>query len=585
MSRNPDREPLGIKPSVTDKLIRAVAAHPYLCALLLCLGLNPFYLGAAENVPQNALYAEVLMVLTAGFGCITYVCRKREVIKPIQYSLYVLFFLVICVTTRMYAQSESKGIWMFVAGFALLLMFYSFAMTKRFKEQLLSLLIIGTGFLLKFYYVYYSSCYTRQNDVHRFGGDNGHAGYMEYLLFNKKLPDFDVREVWQFCHPPLHHFICALWIGVNENVLGVGHNPARESLQTLSLFYTTVIMITAYKIFRHFKLKGLAMYVPLAVVSFHPCFVLMSGAINNDVLSVAFAMFAFYQTLKWYEDPKMSTIMKIAVCVGCAMMTKLNAALVAPSIAIVFLVVFIRNFKEKGAKLFGQFAAFGAVCIPLGLWFEIKNYIKFKVPIMYVQEMSVNSRQYIGDQPFLKRITDFSKYQFDSVYEQWLGENGESYNEFNPLVTLLKNSLFTESISDNTLGNSPLYHKLAVIFFWLAALIAAACFVMMVYNLFTKSGLDLTMKAMWGSYYALMMLNFYKMSADYPFTCTMNFRYITPTVIIGAFFMGITLKRLEEKRENKAAEAAADVMAAAAVVFCLLSVIIYLQVCVPKTAA
>ncbi len=582
MSRSPDSEAVCIKKSVTDRIVRSAAAHPYLWALLLCLGLNPFYLGSAENVPNNALYIEALMVLAGGSAAITYVSRLKQFIKPIQYSLYVLYFLVICVTTRLYSQSDKKGVWMFVAGFAILLAFYTLAQTKKFKDQMLSMLIIGTGFLLKFYYVFYTSCYTRQNDVHHFGGDNGHAGYMEYLLFNKKLPDFDVREVWQFCHPPLHHFISACWIGVNEFVLGVGHNPARESLQTLSLFYSTVIMITAYKIFRHFKLNGTALFVPLGIVSFHPCFVLMSGAINNDVLSVAFAMGAFYLTLKWYDDPKFSTIMKIAVCVGCAMMTKLNAALVAPPIAVVFLVVFIKRFKQQGKQLFGQFAAFGAVCVPLALWFEIKNYIKFKVPITYVQEMSVESRQYIGDQPFLKRITDFSSYQFKSVYEQWLGENGESYNEFNPLVTLLKNSLFTESIGDGTLGGSKLYHDLAALFFWVAALIAAACFVMMIFNICTKSGIDPTMKAMWGSYYALMMLNFYKMSADYPFTCTMNFRYITPTVIIGAFFMGLTIKRLTEKKDSKAAGTAVSVMTGSVVLFCLLSIIIYLQVCVPK---
>ncbi len=584
MSKSPDSGSVCIKSSVTDKLVRSAAAHPYLWALLVCLGLNPFYLGAAENVPPNALYLEVLMVLVGGFAAITYVCRIKQVFKPIHYSLYVLFFLVICVTTRIYSQSPSKGVWMFVVGFALLLGFYSLALTARFKDQMLSLLIIGTGFLLKFYYVYYSSCYTRQNDVHHFGGDNGHAGYMEYLLFNKKLPDFDVREVWQFCHPPLHHFICAWWIGINENILGVGHNPARESLQTLSLFYSTVIMITAYKIFRHFKLNGTAMFVPLGLVCFHPCFVLMSGAINNDVLAVAFTMGAFYLTMKWYDDPKFATIMKIAVCIGCAMMTKLNSALVAPPVAVVFLVVFIKRFKQQWKQLIGQFAAFGAVCIPLGLWFEVKNYLKFDVPITYVQEMSKNSRQYIGDQPFLKRITDFSKFQFDSVYEQWLGENGESYNEFNPLVTLLKNSLFTESIGDGTLGNSKLYHDLAVLFFWVAAFIAAACFIMMVFNICTKSGIDGTMKALWGGFYSLMMLNFYNMSAKYPFTCTMNFRYITPTVIIGAFFMGVTIKRLKEK-SSKGADIAIKAMSGVTVLFCLLSIIIYIQVCIPKTNA
>lgn len=42
-------------------------------------------------------------------------------------------------------------------------------------------------------------------------------------------------------------------------------------------------------------------------------------------------------------------------------------------------------------------------------------------------------------------------------------------------------------------------------------------------------------------FYVFMMLNIYKMSADYPMVCTMNFRYITPTVIVQALFGGIWL--------------------------------------------
>lgn len=580
MSKSHDISSFSIKPNRTDRFVRALAAHPYLCALAVCLGINPFYFGADINVPSNALYIELFFVLAAGFGVIYHLFRRGVLDRIKASAAAALYFVLICFTTKRYAESPRKGLWMFVIGFALLTLVYYFAQTKKYKGQLYSLLIMSTGFLLKFYYVFYTSCYTRQNDVHSFGGEIGHAAYMEYLLFNRKMPDFDVRNVWQFCHPPLHHFISAVWIGVNEYVLGIGYAPARESLQTLTLFYSMTIIITAYKIFRHFKLSGTALYIPLAIVSYHPCFVLLSGSINNDVLSVAFMMGAFLCTLKWYEDHKLSYILKIALCVGLGMMTKLSAALVAPPIALVFLIVFIKELKTNGAKLFGQFAAFGVLCVPLGLWFGIRNYINYRVPITYVQEMSTSSIQYLGELDFVKRVTDFSPKQFSSVFEQWIDLDENSYNEYNPLITLLKNSIFGESIREVLLGDGSIYVTLAKVLFWLAAFIAAMCFVMMIYNIFTKSGIDRVMKLFWGSFYLMMMVNFYKMANDYPFTCTMNFRYITPTVIIGAFFAGVSIKRMGTS-EKPAAAVAVKLIGAAAALFCALSAVIYIQVCLP----
>ena len=580
MSKSPDESSLEISPRFTDRLVRALARHPYLCTLAVCLGIDPFYLGSIYNVPPNAMYIEVFMVFAAAFWIIHRISRKKALGKGITVLSAVVVSLLICAATLMYSRSEYKGLWMFVGGVLIMLLLYRFAKTDKYNEQLMSLLIMGIGFMLKFYYVFYSSCYTRQNDVHEFGGPNGHAAYMEYLLFNHKLPDFDVRTVWQFCHPPLHHIISALWIGVNEFVLGVGHNPARESLQTLSLFYSMTIMITSYRIFRHFRLKGLALYVPLGIVCFHPCFILFSGAINNDVLSVAFMIGAFLCTLRWYKRPELKEILKIALCVGLGMMTKLSAALVAPPIALVFLIVFIKRFKSDGKRLFGQFALFGLVCVPLGLWFEIKNYIKFRVPITYVQEMSRDSIQYIGDQRFLDRITDFSPKQFSSVFEQWLGPDAD-YNEHNPLIALLKNSLYSESIREKTFHYQPFYLSMARAFFWLAALLAAVCLVMMIFNIVTKSGLDPVQKLFWASFYVMLVGNFYKMALDYPFTCTLNFRYITPTVIVGVFFAGISVRRMQDSGKEKALMLS-KLMAFAVFIFAVFSTLLYVQICLPE---
>lgn len=445
---------------------------------------------------------------------------------------------------------QYKGAWVFGAGTAVLIFLYYFADMKKFRQQINSAMLIGIGFMVKLAYVMNTSIYVRQHDVRNFGGDSGHCGYIEYLLFNHHLPDFDIRERWQFCHPPLHHAISALWIHINENILGVGYDPARESLQTLTLFYSMCIMITAYKLLKYFGLKGKALFIPILIINFHPSFILLSGSINNDVLSVALIMGAVLSALNWYRDRKMSSIIKTALCIGLGMMTKVSAAIVAVPIGLLFMVVFFSHIRTDAKKLIGQFAVFGLICVPLGLWFGLRNYIKWDMPITYVQKMDKSETQYIGDQSFSDRVTDFSPKQLESIYLQWATENDDGsiqgYNEYNPIIAATKTSVFGEFVNEQSFENAPYLNFTAKILFWDNVLIAAAALICMISFLFVRSDADSAQKLFLFSFRLAMMMSFYKMAHDYPFTCTMNFRYITPTVIIGSIFIGFTLNRLKD---------------------------------------
>lgn len=579
---NPDRASLCSPESCTQKFLQALGAHPYLSALLICLLINPFYLGSAENVPGNALMLEVLSVLTVGGAILLWLYRLGKLRKKTAIAAGAVFLLLTGLGTKLYSQSERKGLWMLLGGCSILLVLYYLTRNqKQNQTQRTALLFMGMSFLLKFYYVFYTSVYERQHDVSKFGGDKGHTGYIEYLLFHHSLPDFDPRERWQFYHPPLHHAISALWIDLSENLLGVGHDPARESLQTLTLFYAMVILITAYRILRHFKLQGMGLYAPLLLIAFHPSFTLFSGSINNDILSVAFIFGAVLCTLQWHDNPTMKGILKIALCVGLGMMTKMSAALVAVPIAVVFLVVLVQKLRRREWNILGQYGAFAAVCVPLGLWYPIRNLVRFDVPLTYVQELSTGLRQYIGDQSFSSRITDFSPKQFHSVFEQWLQQDGSGYNEYNPMIALLKNALFGEYINESTLAYRQAAILLAEIFFWLNVLIAAGALVCMIVLCFRKCAMNRMQKIFFVSFYLVMMVNFYYLAASSPFTCSMNFRYIMPTILIGALFFGMAVQELHQ-RKTKAAGALAVGMQVLCGCFAVCSFVLYAWVCLPN---
>ncbi len=584
---------------LTDAAVRAFAAHPYLTAFALIMSFTPTTFAHMKFV-SNSAWISTLMLIGAAAAALKYLHEKRGLKKAYTAMIGVTVSAIYIALLALYQRSLHQTVWHLFGGAAAVITLYFLADRKKHRTRLNSLLIMGLGFCLKFCYVLATSIYTRQNDVGSFDKTDGHTSYMQYLYDNLSLPDFDPRTRWQYCHPPLHHFIGAVWMWINRVLLSPGENPCRESIQMLSLFYSCCIMITAYRILRHFKLKGAALYIPLIIINFHPAFVLLSGSINNDVLSVAFIMGAVLCTLRWSESRSMKDILKIALCIGLGMMTKISAALIAPPVALVFLIVFIKNVKKELIPLLTQFVCFGLVCVPLGMWFPVYQRIRWGIPFTYVHEMSVLSFQYIGDMPFAERITDFSLSQLTPIYEHWrrVDEYGVFHgdSEYNPLIALMKNSIFGESFGEGTFANYRFIYYILPVFFGLNVFIASAAFLSGVVFTVKKCSATRTAKALITCYYLIMMFIFYINADNYPFTCTMNFRYITPTVITGALYLGFTLTALGTPRKRKPpAEGVIDsavprvklpamvtsvILGAAAACFAICSVTVYMFLCI-----
>lgn len=563
---------------VTDT-IELLATHPFICAFMACMLITPLCFGAGSNVPGPIVFA-VAVVFAALSLVISYKLYKSKKFskwraKALAVSLIVFDILAV----SQFGKSEYKSILiffilMFLLVISKLYINKSVVDLNSISEKLNCFYIMSFGFLMKLSYILSTSVLSRQNDVHNFGGKNGHAAYIEYLLNNKHLPDFDVREVWQFYHPPLHHTICAGWIDFLENFCGVNHNLARESLQMLSLFYSTACLILVYKILRHFKLSGAALYVPLAIFAVHPSFLIFAGSINNDILSITFILAAILSTLKWYQNPSIKNILKIALAVGFGMMTKLSVGLIAPAIAFVFVVALIKN-RDKLLKFIKQYIIFGIVCCPLGLWWGIRNYIKFRVPINFVQRMDNNVSQYVGNIPFFERLTDFSSKQFSSVFEQWSSRG--TYNEYNPTIAMLKNSLFGESINENLFPDeSIMYPK---ILFVLGTILAVLSFIIMIIYLFRKNqGIKWEIKGFFMIIYFVLLGNYYVFCNSFAFTCTQNFRYIAPNLMIGVLSLGLMIKDSQKNQNKMFLNIAAKTVTYLSVAFCILCFLTYSNV-------
>ena len=525
-----------------DAVFDFMQKHPYLCVILACAFLLPFGMCQDKNLTQSGIALEAVVCIL-GTGALVFFGKPSKN-KAVNIYLFISSLLLIVLFSLMVSENHEKSNTLYIAfliwAIQLAVVMYR---EKSLTADRIVALLIALGVVIRYSYALRIDCQTMQHDVFNFTGTSGHEGYIMYWYNNGlKLPDFDVRTLIQYYHPPLHHILMAFLLRIFTE-FGIEMTRAQEALQILPMLYSSLAMVVCCRIFRLCKLKGAGMVVAMTIVCLHPTFIIWSGAYNNDMLSVLFMLLAMLFTLKWYQQPTILRILPIAVCIGCGMMTKLSAWMVAPAVAIVFLVVLIKNIR-KPLPFIGQYAAFGAVCVPLGLWWGIRNMIAFDVPITYVWDTKVMS-MYVGNIPTAQRLFDFSLHQFDYPFEGFQ-LSGAPFNEYNPLIGLLKTSLFDEL---KTLWD---FEGIATALVIIAGLIAVACFVGLIYALVSKkSGMDGLTKVFLAVILLTIMIFYYVFCFQFPYVCTENIRYCMPIIPILALGLGFGANAVADKIKHK----------------------------------
>ncbi|MCI5656367.1 MAG: glycosyltransferase family 39 protein [Candidatus Pseudoruminococcus sp.] len=543
-----------------------LAKHPILMLGLICLcsavifGTKPF-----SGTGIIFLLCVIFFIIIITFSqSKTDEKFKVTAVKSSGYA--ILFFIGYCIISIQ--QKSGAFLFLFAVFLAVIYGLYCYINDTLDTKKVIMILFI-LAFALKLAYVLYTTVHQRQHDVENFdGASRGHAAYILYILNHWYLPDFDVRMHWQFYHPPLHHFIAAIWLKIQSS-LGIATEASYEGLQYLSLFYSSISMYLSYRIMQELRLRRTGLIVAFAIVAFHPTFIILAGSVNNDILSVAFMLGAILNTLVWYKNQTIKNILKIALCIGLGMLTKLSVWMVAPAVAIVFIIVLIQN-RDKFKKLILQMLAFGVVSIPIGLFWSVRNYLMYKVPFTYVPELSKTSSQYIGNYSVLDRLFDFNFSQFESVYTQFVFYSGK-YFEYNPTIALFKTAMFDEVINDTYY---PEIKYSGIVLFWSGVVLALLGFIAIIYMLIRKKSMKPAFKVFFATLTAIILASYYIFCFKFPFTCTQDVRYVVPLITVGAVFIGLWLTKTLGKK-TKSVKVFQIAVCAITVCFCISSAITY----------
>lgn len=446
--------------------------------------------------------------------------------------------------------------------------------------------ILGAGFLLRLFYVLFSTIYDRQYDIGMIDLDaghtvtGGHLAYIQYLYENWRLPDFDPTTVYQFNHPPLHHYICAVWMKFCSLFI---HDTdiLEESIQVVPFVCSLLILLVILRILRQLSLQEKTVRLLMVLFAFHPALVLLSGSVNNDCMSLLFTLLCVYTTIRWSREPNLHNILYIALSISLGMLTKQNVAEMAFPIAFVFLYVLVKRWKESWmrGRLFSQFAAFGIVSVPLGMSFYVRNLILYKMPLIWVYTLPEDSWQYTGNVPVINRfLWPIPSEMVDNLLHFKVGCG------YNVWMQIVRTSVLGEWDMANV-GRS--VKVLAVLLMAAGAVLAFAAFIAF-WDVFVFDGIrkrcigrsrekaladgnsarwqiDMPCRILFLAGYVVNLLFYLKFVYDYPQQCSMHFRYIEIELLFPAAALGFVWQQTKKKWLKYG-------ISALLAVFCVLSV-------------
>ena len=141
----------------SNRYFHLLERHPYLCSLFVCLLLNALYFGGEAYLAQNAVLLETLALLAAGAAVLWRLVRYQPQKKPAAVCVSVGYTLLVLAGAWCYHEARHSGLWVLVGGCSMLSeLFWLTRKQYHNQRRRVSLLLLGTSFLLKFFYV----CYT-----------------------------------------------------------------------------------------------------------------------------------------------------------------------------------------------------------------------------------------------------------------------------------------------------------------------------------------------------------------------------------------------------------------------------------------
>ena len=272
-------------------------------------------------------------------------------------------------------------------------------------------------------------------------------------------------------------------------------------------------------------------------MALYPGLIIMTTQYSNDLLSYVFFYLSIYLCIRWAKNPKLSTIIFLALSIGFGMLTKISVGLVAFIIGPMMLAVLIHSIiasknDKKPFNIILQLIVFLVIVTPLGLSYGIRNYLLFGQSFTYISEDIVRDGRFALAG---KHYSDFERYWSFAFFKLYDGKYDifHDWNEYNIWVDLVKTSAFDEFQFRDTV-----FYPALVLVWIFNVLLYFVSTIAMIRNIITliiaavKKEINkiawnmLNLRLLSIMLYVLAMLAYLLFNMNYPYSCNSNFRYV-----------------------------------------------------------
>ena len=470
------------------------------------------------------------------------------------------------------------------------IIFIYLLINKRISFLLGLVTIFSIAFIIRLIYMgYCDAIFRNQHDVWS-DYNVGHLSITFSLFYTGKVPELfkDFNMSYQLYQFKTSHAIFAGWMQIMKLFVGNNDYVLYQSLKIISTAMSMGIVILTYYILKELGLTKRALIFGLLTTISFPTLVLLGANTNNDTCLIFFTYLSMYFAIKFYKKQSWFNIILLAISIGLTISTKLSGALIALPIGVMMIYLFFKSIKCANFKqLIIYYVVFIAICFPLAFSWAYLNHKIYGYPLTYVWQVTNNNLMVNENITFFDRYLFINfKTLFDHPFVILSGQR-QDYNFFE---FLLKTQLFGEWSLPNNLYDAAylmlglnfgfvivlffiaayfiikllIKHEYNKLSFYLAPLVisfgASAIFgsdldkviglsiiivgvLLYVYWLSNKKRFYSPAFLAVISIYAIYVVSYTYFNMKEPFTCTMDFRYMIPMLLVISYFFGVYLDK------------------------------------------
>lgn len=413
--------------------------------------------------------------------------------------------------------------------------------------------IVFAGIVMRIGYMLYTQCELRSHDLN--GMDLTSAGHASYVLTLIRTGALPQSNTGQFYQQPLFYIVAGGASRILNGILGsdtsYGYVDAAKTVSCLASCFT---LLLTDRLCDEIGLSGRGRAVAVCVAAFTPAFYL-TARVTPDALAAMLMVLALLMTIIWSKNASWRNTLPLALIYGFGVMTKINVGALAVVTAGVFVTQAARALSERRLlPLAARLAAFAGISLPLGLWFGVRNYLRFSQPLTYVPEFA-NSQACVRDYPLVNRLILPRMQEVTHLY-------ADLRQDCNMPLYCLRTSVFGEfGYNVPTAVSAALLVSAGLLAAVLAAALISRC-------LRRAKGADRRIVLISFAVYCALMAVFY---LRYPYPFSIDFRYMLFAAVAAATIIGDLADSLKSKT-------GIVLLSSLAAVYALMSTAMYLMI-------